>query len=582
MRHCRCSPASCWHCVGQCPTMMQVSGCVDGAVWCGLADAWRNGQEVLWLLARASAQKCRKRLSISLPGLTDQAGSTGWRAARLGCSSYQTCPLHSFPLTAQTPCVPLAAGVATHAVGCVHVLGVNLPPRHWMALSIEAVAAEQQSTPQRTAALVVLSALLHAASKAGAAVESESLQLAADTLSSSELAAAALAADGSALRLQLLAACFNLVRWAGPGSAAVASQLFQLLLQLQAAEVDSLAQASAPEQAATAATTTAAAGAAAAAASSSSRPLTAAGVLAEMAAALGRASAADLCDMYGPAMLQRCVQVGHSGSLVCCWSVFCCANGAACCSAHGNLVTSAIWPASLLSASGVVSSSGLPPRLLQNHKHWTHTHPGWRTSAALLRLSGSGALLQLWPTVLPALQRVAADHERDPRLRLELLHLVAALLEDDSKAQAWPQAGVGQQLVAGVLVPALVWRAGRVPAAARYAALTALATLLARQRLPPALVAEVACASKASNASLPAGAEAVQEGSKPASLLAQMAGCLDEEYEPDTRQLACHALALLLDQGRLFRWAQLECEKRGARAVGRVEGRVVAVELCRF
>ncbi|KAL4440146.1 hypothetical protein ABPG75_003147 [Micractinium tetrahymenae] len=398
------------------------------------------------------------------------------------------------------------AGVATHAVGCVQVLGCNLPPRHWMPLAAEAVAAEQQSIAQRTAALVVLSALLYAASKSGASLDSDALQLGAAALSSPSLAAAAAASDGGPLRQQLLAACSNLVRWAGARVAGVGPQLFGLMLQLWSAEADgSAAQPAAGSS-----------GSAAVVSGDAAAAPTAAAVLDQLAAALGRASAAELCDLYGPEMLRRCTQ---------------------------------------------------------GHEQWTQAHPDWRTAAALLRLSGSTALLQLWPTALPAVQQIAADHDRDPRLRLELLHLLAVLLEDDSKAAAWPQAGAGQQLVAAVLAPALAWRAGRVPAAARYAALTALCTLLARGRLPADQLAAAAAlpgtpaAGAAAVAHAPAGTSgeaAAGEHSQGGSLLALVAGCLDEEYEPDTRQLACRTLALLLDAaGPLLPAAQLAALQPG-------------------
>lgn len=203
----------------------------------------------------------------------------------------------------------------------------------------------------------------------------------------------------------------------------------------------------------------------------------------------------------------------------------------------------------------ICRASPRSPACLQSHVHWTHAHPSWRTAASLLRLSGSAALLQLWPAVLPAVQQIAADRDGNPRLQLELLHLLAVLLEDDSKAAAWPEASVGQQLVAAVLAPALVWRAGRVPAAARYAALTALSTLLTRRRLPAdQLAAAAALPPTLAAANAPQGpAQEATSGkrSQAGGLLALVAGCLDEEYEPDTRQLACRALALLLDAGEL-------------------------------
>ena len=404
-----------------------------------------------------------------------------------------------------------------HAIGCVHVLGVNLPARHWMPLAAEAVAAEQQTAGQRTAALVVLSGLLYSAAKSGSAVDSSCLQLAAVTLCGAQLGAAAAGADGVALQQQLLAACSNLLQWAGPASAGAGAQLFQLLLQLWAVEADSGAEASAAVEKAAVPDTAS---------------LTAAAVLAQLVTVLGSASPADLCNQYGPAMLQSCLQVSEMA-----------AGGGAGGHAHAvaehrlHLVfehsTLTCCPAALLTLE------------LQGHEQWTHVHAGWRSLSALLRLCNTQALLQLWPEALPALQRVAADHERDPRLRLDLLHLAAALLADDSKAGAWGQAEAGQLLVRSVLLPALVWRAGRVPAAVRYAALTALVTLLSGQRLPAAQLAQLASEEGAGEGSAAGSQQATAGG-----LLGQVAGCMDEDYEPDNRQLACHTLQLLLASGR--------------------------------
>lgn len=109
---------------------------------------------------------------------------------------------------------------------------------------------------------------------------------------------------------------------------------------------------------------------------------------------------------------------------------------------------------------------------------------------------------------------------------------------------------MGQPLVSGVLLPALVWRAGRVPAAARLAALTALATLLARQRLPPAQLQQLAAISGGGGGGAAAAAAGSSSSSTvSSSLVAGVAGCLDDEYEPDNRQLACATLGLLLGAG---------------------------------
>ncbi|PRW39200.1 dynein assembly factor axonemal [Chlorella sorokiniana] len=363
------------------------------------------------------------------------------------------------------------AGVATQAVGCVHVLGVNLPPRHWLPLAAELATAEQQSAAQRTAALVVLSALLYAASRAAVPADDANLQLAVLTLASPQVADAAAATDGGAVRQQVLAACSNLLRWAGPAVAPAAPQLFALLLRLWAADAAAQQAAAAPEQALQP--------------TSSSDSLSAAAVLKQLAAAVGAASAAELCEGYGLALL----------------------------------------------------SAGI-----QGHEQWTHSQPEWRTLSALLRISSGAALAQLWPAALPALQQIAADHERDPRLRLELLQLLAALLEDDSKAPAWQAPNAAEPLVKGILQPALVWRAGRVPAAVRFAALSAAAAMLAKRRLPAEQLALLAAGGSSE-----AGSEAGLPSSSSGGLLHSVASCLDEDYEPDTRHLACHTVQLLLE-----------------------------------
>lgn len=184
--------------------------------------------------------------------------------------------------------------------------------------------------------------------------------------------------------------------------------------------------------------------------------------------------------------------------------------------------------------------------VLQGHEQWTHSQPKWRMLAALLQLSSGAALAQLWPAALPTLQQIAADHERDPRLRLELLQLLAVLLDDDSKAAAWQVPSAAEPLVRGILQPALVWRAGRVPAAVRFAALSAAATLLAKRRLPTELLARLAAGAAGGDTA--AGSEA-GPASGSGGLLQSIAGCLDEDYEPDTRHLACHTVQLLLEAG---------------------------------
>lgn len=219
-----------------------------------------------------------------------------------------------------TCCVPsVAADVATQAVACVHVLGVNLPPRHWLPLAAELATAEQQSAAQRTAALVALSALLYAASRSGVPADESSLQLAAATLASPQVADAAAAADDGAARQQVLAACSNLLRWVGPAVVPAAPQLFALLLRLWAADAAAQQAVATVEQAMQH--------------SSSNDSLSAAAVLEQLAAAVGTASAPELCERYGLALLSGSVQVraekeavqgGQTVQEALLFNVFCC------------------------------------------------------------------------------------------------------------------------------------------------------------------------------------------------------------------------------------------------------------------
>lgn len=179
----------------------------------------------------------------------------------------------------------------------MHVIGVNLPLRHSLPLVCELAAAEPQSAAQRTAALVLLSALLYAASRAAGPVEEGSLQLAAATLAGPQVADAAAAADGGPLRQQLLAACSNLLRWAGPAAAPAAPQLFALLLRLWAVEAAAVQEPAAEQPALPRA-------------SGDADSLTCAAVLEQLASAVGAGSAAELCKRYGPVLLSHSMQVG--------------------------------------------------------------------------------------------------------------------------------------------------------------------------------------------------------------------------------------------------------------------------------
>lgn len=115
-------------------------------------------------------------------------------------------------------------------------------------------------------------------------------------------------------------------------------------------------------------------------------------------------------------------------------------------------------------------------------------------------------------------------HCRDPALRIHLLQLLEQVLanEDQSKAFAGPLA---EQLANQVLLPSLVWRAGKAAAAVRFAAITALSTLFAQRVLP--------------NKQL----QAMLAGDR---LLPMIFQSLEEEYFVDTRLAACSGVFHLL------------------------------------
>ena len=88
----------------------------------------------------------------------------------------------------------------------------------------------------------------------------------------------------------------------------------------------------------------------------------------------------------------------------------------------------------------------------------------------------------------------------------------------------------------------------------RYATLCALCELLAPERslLPPEQLLQLAGdrgEAVGGPAALTAGGLEAEEGG-PGLMLGRLLACLDEDYEPDTRQRACHALHSLLCTGQ--------------------------------
>eukprot|EP00798_Chlamydomonas_sp_ICE-L_P021006 gene21006-27865_t len=87
------------------------------------------------------------------------------------------------------------------------------------------------------------------------------------------------------------------------------------------------------------------------------------------------------------------------------------------------------------------------------------------------------------PIVAKVLASPLADADGEPNLRLSALQLIDQLLEDQKRCSAL--GGVNSEaLLASVLLPPMVWRAGKTAAAVRFAAVTALSTLMRRALVP--------------------------------------------------------------------------------------------------
>lgn len=96
-----------------------------------------------------------------------------------------------------------------------------------------------------------------------------------------------------------------------------------------------------------------------------------------------------------------------------------------------------------------------------------------------------------------SLRPLLEDHEREPSLRLAVLGLIGDALQDDSRASAFGGTPDRARAVLGcLLLPPLVWRAGKVAAAIRYAAVTALGSMLARGLVPSIVLQELVAVSE--------------------------------------------------------------------------------------
>ncbi|KAA6419548.1 MAG: hypothetical protein FRX49_10473 [Trebouxia sp. A1-2] len=334
--------------------------------------------------------------------------------------------------------------VAHYVVQAAQVLGAFVKLGHWLPLMVDSVAAPQASLPTRVNALVVLSAMLHAAGVVQQSVDSEQLLLLVGALCSD----AVRGVDQAPAQQQLLAVIYNTISLAGGQCSLLSQQLWLLLLQLQASE------------------------------SSQELAMQAATASQRLAAACGQSSIAGLAAMHAP---------------------------------------------SLTSA------------LAQNVDSWTAHSPDCHVFSVLLLSCPGTTLSALIPQALQITCSILPDPERDPALRIHLLQLLERMTANEDQAKAL-QGAAAQHLADQALLPALVWHAGKTAAAVRFAAISALSTLLAHQLL---------------------GFEQLQAMLAGNRLLPMLFQSLEEEYFVDTRLAACSATYhLLISAGKLLTYEQ--------------------------
>eukprot|EP00878_Enallax_costatus_P023694 GHUV01025226.1.p1 GENE.GHUV01025226.1~~GHUV01025226.1.p1 ORF type:complete len:348 (+),score=153.00 GHUV01025226.1:1-1044(+) len=169
----------------------------------------------------------------------------------------------------------------------------------------------------------------------------------------------------------------------------------------------------------------------------------------------------------------------------------------------------------------------LLPLLTADSASWTASSSNLLAFMPLLQTADAECLGRLLPEVVKVLNPILSDHDRDAALRLNLLKLLDSLMEGTQTAAAFSGDNAGL-VMAKVIMPPLVWRAGKAAAAVRFQAITALCTLISSNLAPP----EVLLAAAAS------------EG----GLLPLLAQCLDEDWYSDVRHTACYVMQLLLEQ----------------------------------
>ncbi|WIA11175.1 hypothetical protein OEZ85_011306 [Tetradesmus obliquus] len=190
---------------------------------------------------------------------------------------------------------------------------------------------------------------------------------------------------------------------------------------------------------------------------------------------------------------------------------------ASCCRAVGAFVPCNAWLPLLVDALSDSKADS-----------WSAGSANLRGFMSLMRTAEGPCLAALLPQIAQVLQPILADADRDASLRLSLLRLLDSLMEQPGTAGAFSGSNAALVLAA-LLMPPLVWRAGKAAAAVRFSAITALATFLTAQLAPPEVLL----------------AAVQQQGGGLLPLLAQ---CLDEDWYSDVRHTACYVERLLLQQ----------------------------------
>jgi len=155
--------------------------------------------------------------------------------------------------------------------------------------------------------------------------------------------------------------------------------------------------------------------------------------------------------------------------------------------------------------------------------NWQAHTPDWHLLQALLRqCDGATAAGQLL-YVLPALTRVL-DPKQEPVLRATALSLVDSLLSSSSFSSAADLHDWAEDILAALLVPNLVWRAGKAAEHVRLAAMTGVDLLLPLAALKPSQLAK-----------------------QLDDLLPVLTSCLDDD-SVETRRISCSVTNSLLSK----------------------------------